>query len=275
MHPHAPDERYLKRTDLPALGFTEALIKKLLPAPDMTQPARFGYRYWYLRSRVDQAMKEPAFVDALRGRAARAEKPGRRRAEFSHRYMTYRQAIPAACHGLLSLNRYAKHRTCSGRHREEIYRLKNAWIEFLYGEGVCTAAWVHIQTLPAKKCRACGGSGDEGECDRCDGTGNYLPEKQIRFWVFQFKAGGQTYTWHQPEDLVKWQVTATSESASFDGVEHDKPLEISRSRLAEVKDLIRWVMERHGSETPPVEHFSMGNPETIGGQQASLFYTES
>ena len=47
MHPHAPDERYLKRTDLPALGFTEALIKKLLPAPDMTQPARFGYRYWY------------------------------------------------------------------------------------------------------------------------------------------------------------------------------------------------------------------------------------
>src|ERR1017187_7705172 len=75
MHPHAPDERYLKRTDLPALGFTEALIKKLLPAPDMTQPARFGYRYWYLRSRVDQAMKEPAFVDALRGRAARAEKP--------------------------------------------------------------------------------------------------------------------------------------------------------------------------------------------------------
>ena len=144
-----------------------------------------------------------------------------------------------------NLNRYAKHRTCSRANQTEIYDLKNRFVELLYTRGCCTACWIHVLVLPAKRCNACYGSGDDGECDRCGGSGIYLSEKRLRFYVFKIQVGGQRlYCWHQPDHLVKFPVTTTREPAEWSGVERDKPLGMPRSKLAAAKALIGWVLEK-------------------------------
>ena len=107
-------------------------------------------------------------------------------------------------------------------------------------------------------------------CDRCDGTGDYLPEKRLKFYCFKISVG-RSYTWHQPSNLVTFPVTTTQEPADWNGVERDKPLGMPRSKLAEAKDLVRWVIEQ--SKQPETEvHFHetiTPIPETV--EQMRLF----
>jgi hypothetical protein len=254
----------LTSSDLRAMGWTPALVKVLLGEPDEKEPIKKGMfnsmRHWYAQSRVQAAMESPAYQKATQARETRQARPELRRKGFNSKYQTWRAAVPDACHAQWSLNRYCKHSTCSQSNKAEIYGLKNNFVELLYTSGFCTAAWLHILVLPPKVCRACSGSGWDGECDRCDGTGEYLPAKRLKFYVFKISVG-RSYCWHQPEILVKFPVVTTQEPAEWSGVERDKPLGMPRSQLAAAKDLIRWVLDQ--AKSAPQSETEVHFHETI------------
>ena len=266
----------LKRSDLLATGWTSALIRKLLGEPDEKESYQRGIyhvdRHWFAEERVQKAQESPEFLECQKRRKSRAAAPVARMQAYSRRYPTWRAALSDACHGLHSANRYTKHQTCSADNRTEIYALKNAFVELLYISGYCTSCHEHILVLPPKKCRDCGGTGDgyDGYCDRCGGTGNYLSEKRLRFYVFAFQVGGLRYCWHQPDRLVTFPVVTTEPPKEFDGVEREKPFGMSRSSLAAAKDLLRWVLQK-AKEPEPVVKFSDAPIPLIEGKQEELF----
>lgn len=267
----------LSTSELVQSGWTPALIRKLLGEPDEKEPFSRGIyrgvRHWYARDRVVVAQERPEFAALQARRAHRLEAPARWRSEFAHRYQTWRGALPDACHYLHSLNRYAKHRECSTMQRAEVYDLKNRMVETLYRTGYCSACWIHEQILPKKQCRECFGSGDEGNCDRCDGSGEYLPAKTIHFYVFRF-AIGRGYTWHQPDRLVKFPVVTTREPEQWGGIDREKPLLVNKAKFAVAKELLRWVIELAagaGPEELPACEWQTAAPGGVAGVQEVLF----
>lgn len=264
----------LRRADLFVLGWTDALIRQLLAEPDEREPYKRGMystvRYWYSQERVNAAMESEAFQESQARRKRRAAIPEERMAGYSAHYPSWRAAITDVCHSMHSLNRYCKHGACSAENRTVIYDLKNQLVQLLYEREYCSACWEHILVLPPKKCRACYGSGDSGGCFRCDGTGNYLPEKRLRFYCFRFNVG-RGYTWHQPDSLVKFPVQTTAPPAEWSGIEREKTLGIPRSKLAAAKDLIRWCLEKAKEPEPAMEFLEISIPPIVGEEQGSLF----
>jgi hypothetical protein len=266
----------LSTSDLLKAGWNSSLIRKLLGEPDEREEIKRGIysctRYWYTQARVTAATSDPAFLALQERRKARRLAPERRRSGFEGRYQMWRGALPDACRFMHSLNRYAKHQACSVTQRDEIYGLKNGLVELLYRAGYCTACWIHEQVLPAKVCFECGGSGDGGACDRCDGSGHYLPAKTLRFYVFRF-ALGRGYTWHQPDRLVKFPVETTREPEEWAGVEREKPIALNRSQFAAAKDLVRWVIEKGtgAAPEPVIEHEWEETQTSVDWRQEALF----
>ena len=269
---------FLTRRDMYQMGWTLTLVRKLLPKADAKQEKARGYIRMeialYRKERVEAAMATEEFESFQEKRRLKLEAPIRRAAMFERVYKNWRAALPDACIGLHSLNRYAKHATCSLDNRTEIYALKNQMVELLYQKGYCTACWIHTQVLPAKVCRECMGTsprytGDD-YCDRCANTGEYLPAKTLRFYVFKF-AIGRGYTWHQPDNLVKFPVDVTREPEAWSGIEREKPLGMARSQLGAAKGLLRWVMDKAKEAEPMVEHFEVGVSVPLKGIQDGLF----
>lgn len=232
---------------LKELGFTPVLIESLLHKPDKVSAKKKGRYSWiehiYTRDRVVEAMRDERFVAHIAKREERKAAIARRQAELPKRYATWKDALPEACAGMFSLNRYAKHRSCSSLHRVEIYRLKNELVELLYREGYSTASFIHRLFLEKQLCRECGGAGDL-DCWKCGGSGEWKPAKTIEFWCFEFLIAGKVYSWHQPIALVKF---APMESVPPQDMEHsavkEKPILIRRQQFAEMKSLLRWVLQ--------------------------------
>ena len=121
---------------------------------------------------------------------------------------------------------------------EEIYDLKNRFIELLYNNGYCEQVASHSMELPAKFCFC-----DSEGCHRCDYSGIYLEAKTVNFFYFQFKVGGKKYNWHQLTQHVKMDVEV-KESRQDIGEIEVKPLMLKREKLSEGKQLIKWVLEQ-------------------------------
>src|ERR1051326_9465131 len=149
-------ESCLNKTQLPRLGWTPGVIPVLLGTPDRIECKNRGsYRYvehLYSSARVCVAMRDPRFAAAIERRKKRQQAPARRRMAIEKRYADWRAALPEAGAMMFSLNRYAKHRTCSPALRVEIYELKNRFLKLLYDEGLCVACWEHIVRLEALGC---------------------------------------------------------------------------------------------------------------------------
>lgn len=72
------------------------------------------------------------------------------------------------------------------------------------------------------------------------------PSSGWRFVAFRFELDGRSYTWHQPEELVRWDYSAVPQyqDANDWQPEAERPLELSRRQFAQTKALIRWVLAR-------------------------------
>lgn len=104
---------------------------------------------------------------------------------------------------LFELNRDLRQFKFSSR-RNDIYRLKSLLIEYFYKHGLCRSVSLQKQEL---ECWSCNGSGEYmglEDCRKCSGTGVYRTH-----WLYQFvfTIGQRIYIWHQPKDLVKFQVS--------------------------------------------------------------------
>lgn len=252
---------HLNKRELQPFGFNEKLIAEMLGAPDLVKHHKRGYCKWeehlYTRERILEAMRDPRFKLHLESRHARALLAKQREEFVTSKYVSWREALPEACGGMFSLNRYAKYHSCGEMQKHEVYRLKNELIEALYLAGYCTAAWIHNLTFDAKQCRDCGGSGDGGDCDRCGGDGIYQPARTARFWCFRFDIAGKLYCWHQPIDLVKFVPVASVPPQDWEGLSAiEKPLALPLRQFADAKRLIRWVIDQAHAEFDP----SAGQP---------------
>ena len=225
-------------TALKLLGITKLKFSRLEIEPDKEIPNPH-YRSGppsrlYDRQRIE-SLANTAEVIAMR------PKPRKKKdwnSVFTKKYATWVEALPSAAGFLFNLNRYAKHTSCSQSNKEEIYSLKNRFIELLYNEGYCHAAYEHHKHLPPKECFRCDGEG----CERCDETGQYLSGVTLEFAVFEFVINGQPYSWHQPKELIGFKYEASGSPTQINETQV-KPLHVKKSKLAEGKALLRWVIE--------------------------------
>lgn len=263
----------LNKSALKKRGWTPALIAAVLGRPDQVEEHKTGFKRWtehlYLDMRVQRGESDPRFVEAAHRRRTRAQAAERRRAEIPKKYTTWREALPEAAAGMFSLNRYAKHRTCSSAQRIEIYGLKNDFIRMLYKHGYCALSWIHRLELAEQKCRECGGDGGgDWDCSYCGGSGIWREARTLEFWCFRFVIGGRTYCWHQPRESVDFEVAASVPPQDWEGLSGEKPVALPRSKFALVKDLLRWVIDAawraEDPESAVVEEDAV--PFDFGGQ---------
>ncbi len=170
-----------------------------------------------------------------------------RREKFEHRYASKEfQLVLDSANAMFELNRYAKHDDCHPWTRRRIYNLKSPLIRCLEQRGYCESTAVHLMRVPAKECFGCDGGGmdyDTGrDCYRCGGTGEFKPATEFRFIAFQFQVGDVKYRWHQPEHLVDWTYTPTSEIVPINETEI-KPVKISVDEIPDLMDTIRYLIE--------------------------------
>lgn len=259
----------LNKRALLALGYTPALVASILGEPDEIESHTKGMRRWvehlYSRERVVAGMQDPRFLAVLEAREKRKAKSAERLAAIPTRYADWRAALPEACAGLFSLNRYAKHRACSALHKHEIYQLKNDLIEALYRQGYCTASWIHRMELPRQTCRECAGDGEW--CDHCGGSGVWRDRRILEFWCFRFMVVGRAYCWHQPRGLVSFQPVESLPPQQWQWQPGEKPVSLARAKFAQVKELISWVISQAQAEERveliPFECFSEARPEML------------
>lgn len=277
----------LTLTDVLARGWSRQLVDQLLGSPDETKhnphyrsaaPMRL-----YSLARVKRAERRVAFrkyhadaerrsaVSEVRRQKARernrkAEAQAKEQSRRAHqaeqdrlngRYPSCLDAIPDACRALFELNRFANHRTCDRSDRTEIYLVKNEFIALLYRMGFCTAAWEHRAPRPERICRRCEGTGDlfgSGdacyECPECE-YGN-IPARVDIFACFRFEIAGTVYTWHQPCNLLMFQVAYTKPPETWNGEVGLRSVAIAN--IEEPIALLRWVIEKAKSAAKDSRH---------------------
>jgi hypothetical protein len=236
-------------------GWTRSMVDALLGEPDdwrdnpkyrSAAPMRL-----YLYKRVVEMEATPDFAERL-------EKANvRRRGKDYTPALAKKYGDPAAgvydaAEALFTLNRYAKHDSCTRKHQSEIYELKNRFVAWLVEQGHLVGWGTHEIVQPARdlECFCVSRHGECG-CRRCDYTGVHrrLPERALTFIVLRFSLAGRTYTWHQPDDYVLVDYSSKAPKLVTAGddwaPEREKPIEMPRSTFARAKALIRWVM------TPP------------------------
>lgn len=236
----------LNKSALLKLGWTSSLIAVVIGKPDKIDLHKHGLRSWvehlYARDRVIAAAKDPRFLALQQRRKLKAEGVVQRRAELPKKFSTWRDALPEACAGMFSLNRYAKHRSCSELHKLEIYRLKNELIELLYRSGYCTLSWIHRLRFEIQYCRRCGGAGDY-DCIPCGGSGIFREARTVEFWCFRFAVEGRAYCWHQPIELVKFAPAESVPAQEWrEFSDKEKPVPLRREQFALVKELLDWLL---------------------------------
>lgn len=235
-----------KSTAIQILGISKAKFEDLglEPVKEVSNP-RYSSAYpaqLFDRKEIEELAKSPQII-ALR---SKARKPKDWPKIFKKRYGGQKAALVDAAEGMFNLNRYAKHDSCAAYNRREIYSLKNRFVRALYQGGYCKGAYVHINRLPRQTCRRCNGSGLWGSvapCRKCRGTGIYKKSKELIYYVFQFVIDDHHFTWHQPEELVDFDVTLTSTDPLKMNPTEEKPLTMAYRKLSEAKALVKWCLE--------------------------------
>ena len=170
------------------------------------------------------------------------------REKLIRKYSSFDDVVPDACNSLFELNRYCKHRSCSRANKNEIYDLKSQFLARLCEGGYLVDVRTHTVRKEEKKCFSCYGSGDwYGEdCDRCEGTGVFLKERELSFIAFGFSVNGKNYCWHQPSGLVDWDypnVNDERDSTPWNINLTPKSVSLSAYKRTSAKRLLTFALE--------------------------------
>lgn len=246
-------QEYLTLQSVLARKWTRGMVDALLGEPDKLKPNP-NYRQassmrLYSINRVVEAEGSADFQSLMAKVSSR--RAGKDYTQvFIRRYkIPSNDAVEAAAEALFSLNRYAKHDSCTAKHKTEIYELKNQFIEWSVNNGYLTGWNKHYITQPEKTIECfCVQRGYWG-CDRCDeGVYRRFSTRTLEFAVLQFKFNEQ-YTWHQPKESITFEYEALApkleESGDDWASEREKPIELKKAKFAEAKALVRWVISTH------------------------------
>lgn len=234
-------------TALKLLGLPKAKVDKLKLKPE--REAVNPYYSTAPKSKLYDRLKIEKLIDSPK---VNALKPKPRKSidhtvKFKKKYPAKQDAILDAAQAMFNLNRYTKHKSCSAKNRAEIYDIKNIFVEFLYKSGFCKTCYMHHFDADEKDCYACNATGvhfdrlgDMQRCKKCSGTGIYQKGGRIEFVVFSFDIDNNIFTWHQPRESVDFDFTVTEEGGELNET-LIKSIEMSKSKFAEAKALVKWV----------------------------------
>jgi hypothetical protein len=217
---------------------TQLRAERLL-LPEGTEPVAFFAGYWhgyqtYPLYRRDQALPMPP-----------KREPKDYAPVFEQRYPNRRAAYLSACNALFSLNRHAKHASCTLAHRNAIYDLKTRWIARLWREGFCTGAIEAHSPERERICWECGGEG----CYRCDGTGVYQKSGGRSYWALRFVIDERSFAWHQPAQLCPW-ASPVGDEQPHAVLAEEKSVALAARHFAVAKALLAWVLENEKEAQP-------------------------
>lgn len=174
------------------------------------------------------------------------------------RVLLTRRGLPIVCHAMFRLNRTAQTYPRRYPGMDVIYGLKNLLIEQLYKRGCAEQVRRAEQRFI---CFRCDGTGidpyawdEDSACEKCGGDGIF---RTVHLWDFTFRVDGRAFRWHQPFQLVKFDVALTNpdDKAHEYTTEDDKqiiPLRGERLRLmlAVVYVYLRSVGVKHFAHHP-------------------------
>jgi hypothetical protein len=112
-------------------------------------------------------------------------------------------------------------------HRD-IYLLKDDLIRLLYQFGYCIECYRHVYEV----------------------LGRYQPRK-VRLVAFRFLVDNKPFTWHQPEDNVRFSYVVTHPGGAWKPSDGEKEVSLSKNKFAEAKDLIGWIIPQMQNDLPP------------------------
>jgi hypothetical protein len=233
------DGEYVTASEMMSKGWTSTRISKYLGMPDRLAPNPFFRRAGKMRlykvDRVEQAEATAEFQALQQSRRARkshrelrAAAKDKRFQKFAEKYKGWQAALLDACNNLFNLNRYAKYESCSYEHKRDIYLLKDDLIRLLYQFGYCIECYEHV----------------------CEVRGRYEPRK-VRLVAFRFLVDNKPFTWHQPEDNVRFSYVPTQPGSAWKPSDGEKEVSLSKKRFAEAKDLIDWIIPQMEKDVPP------------------------
>ncbi len=150
-------------------------------------------------------MKLPLFRKYLRWQQAKLEA----------RQWVMHDGIRAAAEAMFSLNRYLRANPRASQ-KEIIYAHKNAFVEWLFKNGYCTAVAREVQKFGCWNCEGSGTHWTGEECFKCSGSGIH---HTVDIYSFRFSISGRRYSWHQPARLVPWLNWENDSLFSTDEVE--------------------------------------------------------
>lgn len=185
------------------------------------------------------------FQNKIETKIKKSKETKKKRLEFFRRkYVSKMNALPDACEGMKNLNRYAKY--VGTPENEEIYFLKEKFLQFLIDYGKLKTVKTHIVEREGKECWSCDRSGinEEGEdCEKCDGTGWYITAHTKTFFLYIFKIGDKTYNWHSPYKM-RLPKSMKIIDEPYSGWEEGKlrELELPKNQFNKYTQLITWVM---------------------------------
>ncbi len=263
-------EQYLRsclETDgLLARGWPRTLISRFLGRPDAEEQFRVSgkgllTRYLYEPDRVDRAEANPEWQAAKRKADRRREtrRPVDYAEVFAARYGDPTAALADACESMFLLNRHAKR--LSRNNADQVYGLKNRFLEKLWTQGFCASASIHLSPTRDLECHSCEWTGEShfdddlfddesylsepGVCRRCYGTGIYRTRGGKPYWAFRFVVGDKGYSWHQPTHHTLWAEPVGDPRPDHEVLAVAKATK--RFKITEAKALITWVVD---SNTP-------------------------
>lgn len=225
-------------TAIAILGLTKSSFKKLniSPVKVVRNPHHKKTQAYLYDQIIIENMVDTPHVIALRSKLRKNKDYN---TIFNEKYFSYKDAIEDAATAMYQLNKYTKNYLCPQLQKNNIYNLKNKFIKFLYENNFCVESYIHVQTLPKRFCKYCGGEG----CDECDDTGVYLNSLQVEHYVFKFKINEQFFTWHLPKNCVNFSIKEANLSVSE--MNDTKVSTIKPNKIKEKKLLIEWVLDRY------------------------------
>ncbi len=161
-------------------------------------------------------------------------------------------AIPDAAEALFALNRYSRKLPRDSDRLEEIRSLKAQFVTLLYRFERYTDRVVRLErTLDAKICFECDGSGaslygdddEDGRCEKCGGTGDYLPKKTAISYAFHFTVGDQHYSWIEPDFAISFVPRVESTEKDTGPRALDTDTDLASKDVVEAMALLHYALE--------------------------------
>lgn len=108
------------------------------------------------------------------------------------------------CQAMCNLNRLAR----GSEDKETIYRYKARLIYWLHEHRYCSVSIRRQDQVLECWHTPDYNTGWTDHCSKCGGSGIY---KRIPMFRFRFYIESETFTWHQPANLINWEVQETGE----------------------------------------------------------------